>query len=245
MKIIDKEKQKRADGKEASEEAKKEQQNAHDPEALEQEGEWSPYNPPGLDEVAKPEEVPYEEMPAVIQKLMNEHERAKEELGAFEETLNLFKQNKWVLDEKMSEGFQHFFQFLDQEILEHNQKEEALLFPLLAERLKDSGEHGKIQDQQGAYRTGVDIMEDEHVKFIQYSTLVFHFLGLSEQLPDVGSQSIVADLAYNKGMELSEMLRLHIEREDTILFPQAYQLISKKEFDQMEEQMHQAYPDAS
>lgn len=245
MKIIDKEKMKRADGKEASEETKKKQANGHEPDALEQQGEWSPYNPPSPDEAVKPEEVPYEEMPAVVQKLMDEHERAKKELGTFEEALNAFKQNKWVLDEAMSEKFQHFFQFLDQEILEHNQKEEALLFPLLSERLREAGEHGKMEDQQGEHRTGVDIMEDDHVKFIQYSTLVFHFLGLSEQLPDLTSQTMVADLAYNKGMELSEMLRLHIEREDTILFPQAYQLISKEEFDRMEEAMKKEYPDAS
>jgi hemerythrin-like domain-containing protein len=244
MKIIDKEKKRRADGKEASE-ASKRQQSGQDPEALEGNGEWSPYNPPGPDEAVKPEEVPYEKMPALIQKLIDEHERAKEELSSFEETLNSFKQNKWVLDESMSERFQHFFQFLDREILEHNQKEEALLFPLLAKRLREAGEHGKMQDQEGEHRTGVDIMEDDHVKFIQYSTLVFHFLGLSEQLPDIGSQSIVADLAYNKGMELSEMLRLHIEREDTILFPQAYQLISKEEFEEMEAQMKEEYPDAS
>jgi hemerythrin-like domain-containing protein len=243
MKIIDKEKMKRADGKEASEEKKK--QAKTDPDALEQAGEWSPYNPPSPEEAVKPEEVPYERMPAVIQKLIDEHERAKEELQTFEDALNRFKQNHWVLDEELSEKFQNFFQFLDSNILEHNQKEEAVLFPLLAERLREAGEHGRMSDQAGDTRTGVDIMEDDHVKFIQYSTLVFHFLGLSEQLPDLRSQTMVADLAYNKGMELTEMLRLHIEREDTILFPQAYQLISKEEFERMEVQMKEQYPDGS
>ncbi|MFB6306982.1 MAG: hemerythrin domain-containing protein [Flavobacteriales bacterium] len=202
------------------------------------EKEYSPMDPPETNEIpGKVEEVPYEKMPTVIQQFMDEHQTAIKELEKFEEALTNFKKEKWVIDEEKSKAFQEFFSFLDDNILDHNQREEKILFELLHERLIEAGEHGQLNDREGRTRTSIDLMEDDHVKFIQYGSLVFNFLGLSEQLPDLKSQSMVADLAYSKGMELTEMLRLHIEREDTILFPQAYNLISKEEFEEMEEKM--------
>ena len=40
-------------------------------------------------------------------------------------------------------------------------------------------------------------------------------------------------MAYQNSLELIEMLRLHIYREDETLFQLAYQLISSEEFDEM------------
>lgn len=78
-------------------------------------------------------------------------------------------------------------------------------------------------------------MEDEHVTFIQLSTLVFNFITLAHRLPDIRSQSMVSDLAYEQGLQLIEMLRLHMQREDQTLFPLAANLISVEEFEEMAE----------
>ncbi len=58
-------------------------------------------------------------------------------------------------------------------------------------------------------------------------------LGLAPRLPDEGSRMFVYDVAYSNGRELIEMLRLHIYREDHILFPLAHKLITQDEFTKM------------
>ncbi|MFT5777223.1 MAG: hemerythrin-like domain-containing protein [Crocinitomicaceae bacterium] len=76
----------------------------------------------------------------------------------------------------------------------------------------------------------VDLMEDDHNKFIQLATLCFNLLGLGTRLRDLESRGITFDLAYNNGKELSEMLRLHIFREDESLFPLAQELFTDEDF---------------
>lgn len=181
--------------------------------------------------------VPYEKMPPMIRQFMDEHKKAVEEIGLFEQELLRFKKERWVMDQSMNQAFGQFFNFLDNNILDHNRREEKKLFPLLQERLLQSGEHSAYEKyfsgEASNSRTAVELMEDEHVTFIQFSALVFNFLSLAGKLPDIGSQSIVSDLAYEQGLQLIEMLRLHIQREDQTLFPLAVNLISEEEFEEM------------
>lgn len=183
--------------------------------------------------------VPYERMPPMIQQFMDEHKKAVEEIDIFEQELLRFKKERWVMDQSMNQAFGQFFNFLDNNILSHNRREEKKLFPLLQERLLQSGEHSAYEkyfsDEASNSRTAVELMEDEHVTFIQFSALVFNFLSLAGKLPDIGSQSIVSDIAYEQGLQLIEMLRLHIQREDQTLFPLAVHLISEEEFAEIAE----------
>lgn len=181
--------------------------------------------------------VPYEDMPEILQHFMDEHEECLKEINHFEEALQDFKKNKWVLNEDIHKSFSRFFTFMDNKVLEHNRNEEKTLFPLLQQKLMASGEHSQLNKYMATEeepRTAVEIMEDEHVKFIQLSSLTFNFLGLAPQLPDARSQSIVSDLVYEQGIQLIETLRLHIQRENKTLFPLACKLISDKEFNEME-----------
>lgn len=188
------------------------------------------YTPP-----ATIDPVPYEEMPGILQHFMDEHKECLNEIDRFEQALLSFKKEKWVMDEEMTKSFSRFFTFMDEMVMEHNRKEEEDFFPLLQKRLMESGEHSQYNKyiSNGEPRTAVEVMEDEHVKFIQLSSLTFNFLGLAPRLPDIRSQSMVSDLAFEQGRQLIEMLRLHIQREDKTLFPLACQLITEEEFENM------------
>ena len=185
------------------------------------------------------EKVPYEKMPEIIKTFMDEHQKYLQELETFEEALIRFKKQRWQMDDKMNKTFSRFFTFLDNHILEHNRREENSLFPLLKKRFLETGEHSRYFQymEEGNPRNAIDVMEDEHTQLIQLSTLTFNFLGLAQKLPDVGSQSIVSDLAFEQGRQIVETLRLHIKREDETLFPLACQLIEREEFEQMKNAM--------
>lgn len=180
------------------------------------------------------DKVVYDDMPELLKSFMDDHCQYEQELDKFEEALIRFKKQQWHMDEEMNKTFGHFFTFLDNEIIKHNRREEQQLFPLLKQRFLESGEHSQknqyMKTDDDESRTAVDLMEDEHLQLIQLSTLVFNFLGLAHRLPDINSQSVVSDLAFEQGRQIVEILRLHMKREDETLFPLACQLISEEEF---------------
>lgn len=184
------------------------------------------YSPPGI------EAIPYEKMPAFLQKLMDEHKTCLKQLESFEEILLRLQKNGLVPALEIDAGLKTFFSFLDNNIVRHNLKEEKILFPILQERLLKNGEHSK-----GEYpKTAVDMLEDDHVKLMQLAAVTFNFLGLAVRLPDAASRAIVLDAALEQGKALVEVLRLHIFREDSVAFSLAVKYISDKEFRKMEKQ---------
>ena len=195
---------------------------------------------PGIDEGESPmdppeayskkiEHISYDDMPDVIKKLMLEHKVAIKKINKFEKALQQFREEKWKINKDINDIFSEFFQFFDNELLHHNRKEEKVLFPLLEEKFIESGEHGTSKFSQ----TPINIFEDDHYQFIQLGTLAFNMIGISSRLPDEDSKNIVSDMAYQNSLELIEMLRLHIYREDETLFQLAHQLISSEEFEEM------------
>ena len=190
------------------------------------EEEFSPMNPPDAFAPPNLEEVAYKDMHPFIQKLMDEHKVFIDKLDSFESTL-LELQNKGVKKEVLSK-LSEFFEYFDQEIHIHNRREERSIFPILHERLKASGEHGKGVDLV----TAIDMMEDDHIKAMQLAAVVFNFFGVATKLPDQNSGLILLDMAIEQGKVLIELLRLHIFREDHIVFALAQQHLSKAEMDQ-------------
>ena len=77
-------------------------------------------------------------------------------------------------------------------------------------------------------------MEDDHLKAVQLAAVILNFMGLALRLKDEPSRLIVLDSALEQGKDLVELLRLHIFREDNIIFSAAHRLISKNEFDHFE-----------
>ncbi len=194
-----------------------------------QQEEFSPMNPP--DPYAPPamESIPYEALPAFLQQLVDEHRRCREELKAFEQVLHRLKEVGLRRDREVEQGLQRFFRFLDEHIVPHNTKEEKRLFPPLQECLLEAGEHSKGPSPT----TAVDMLEDDHLKLMQLAAVTFNFLGLAARLPDPASQALTLDAAIEQGQAMVEVLRLHMFREENVVFPRAIEQLSAEEFRQM------------
>ncbi|GAB4252274.1 MAG: hypothetical protein Kow0079_06960 [Vicingaceae bacterium] len=194
--------------------------------------EHSPMDPPDAFEnkvVENPEEI----LDGALLELFNEHKDLKEIAKEFEIALIKFQEGKYYITKEINDAFNKFFVYFDEHIIPHNKKEERYLFPVLHQRLIESGEHSVGENPT----TSVDLMEDDHVKFIQLASLVFNLLGLGMRLPDPGSRAVTFDLAYHNGKELVELLKLHIFREDNTLFPLAQQLLTQEELTTIKEQL--------
>lgn len=192
--------------------------------------EHTPMEPPSAYEQPGSLKIPIEELENPLQTLVNEHKNALVIINRFEKALTEFKSNGYKLNSIINESFKVFFNFLDDDLFPHNVKEEKTLFPILHKRLIEAGEHGIGKKP----KTAIDVMEDDHVKFIQLGALTFNFLGLASRLKDETSRIFVLDTAYENGRELIELLKLHIYREDYTLFPLAQKYLSKKEFEEIE-----------
>ncbi len=193
----------------------------------------SPMDPPAAYEEPGKIDMKRENMCTSLQTFMNEHEAVLKVVTAFEKGLVEYKTNGYKLTNEINEAFGNFFKCLDDDLLPHNRKEEKILFPILNQKLIDAGEHSKGHKLV----TAIDVMEDDHVKFIQLGTLAFNLLGLSSRIADERSRIFVLDTAYETSRELIELLKLHIYREDVTLFPLAQKYISVDEFDTIQQQM--------
>ena len=188
----------------------------------------SPMDPP--DAYAPPSVAPVSpaEMHPFLRKFRDEHVPFMEELNAFEETILSIQKTGFTKESDAK--LRRFFHFFDHVFVPHSRREEVALFPLLHERLIADGEHSKGE----VPTTAIDLMEDEHAKAMQLAAVVLNFLGLAFRLPDERSRLIVLDAALEQGKNLVELLRLHIFREDNMVFALAHRLISRAEFDQMQ-----------
>ncbi len=195
--------------------------------------EHSPMDPPSAYE--QPGKIEMEKMNIPLQILAEDHKKVLRQVDEFEKYLLEFKLSGYKVNQKINEVFGSFFKFFDEDLLPHNDKEEKVLFPILRRKLIEAGEHSKGETKV----TAIDIMEDDHVKFIQLGTLTFNFLGLATRLRDESSKIFVLDTAYENARELIELLKLHVYREDHTLFPLAQKYLSMEEFENMEREMNQ------
>ncbi|MCB0481411.1 MAG: hemerythrin domain-containing protein [Flavobacteriales bacterium] len=189
--------------------------------------EFSPMDPPeAYDDKASvlAKKVPVSH--SFLLELVEEHKELVEVIKNFEESLTEFHETHYNFTQNINNSFNKFFRFFDDHISPHNRKEERYLFPVLHNALLKAGEHGTGKNPQ----TAVDLMEDDHIKFIQLAALCFNLMGLGSRLPDSQSRAMTFDLAFHNGKELIEMLRLHIFREDNTLFPLAQKYLSEKDF---------------
>jgi len=187
----------------------------------------SPMDPPDAYAPPSVEPVPAAELHPFLKKFRDEHVPFMEELNAFEAAILSIQKAGYTREADAK--LRHFFHFFDQEFSPHHRREEAALFPLLHQRLVASGEHGKGENPA----TATDLMQDEHAKALQLAAVIVNFLGLVFRLPDERSGMIVLDAALEQGKNLVELLRLHIFREDNVVFSLAHRLITTTEFDQM------------
>ena len=188
----------------------------------------SPMDPPDAYAPPSVEPVPAADMHPFLRQFRDEHVPFMEELNAFEAAILSIQKSGYTREADAK--LRHFFHYFDQEFSPHHRREEATLFPLLHQRLIASGEHGN----GSVPTTATDLMQDEHAKALQLAAVVVNFLGLVFRLPDERSGMIVLDAALEQGRNLVELLRLHVFREDNVVFSLAHRLISTAEFDQMQ-----------
>ena len=187
------------------------------------------YKPPGISA------VPYEELHPVLQLFMDEHKNTLTRLKEFENTL--LEISKEGVNKERNIRLGEFFEFLDDKIVLHNLKEEKVLFPLLHDRLLEKGEHspGDIPE------TAVDMLENDHIKMMQLVTLTFSLMGVSSRLTDPVSRAVLVDIAIEQGKALVELLRLHIFREDNMVFALAHKYLTAGDFAEMVKKMEKYF----
>lgn len=190
--------------------------------------EYSPMDPPDAYKPPGMNPVPYEELSAFLRHLSDEHKTILAELEKFETAL--IELRKEGISKELNNKFAAFFEFLDDAIVLHHLKEERVLFPILHDRLLEKGEHstGTIPE------TAVDMMENDHIKTMQLATLTFSLMGISSRLTDAASRAVIIDMAAEQGSSLVELIRLHIFREDNVVFALANKFLTKEDFDKTE-----------
>ncbi|PCJ27910.1 MAG: hypothetical protein COA97_02975 [Flavobacteriales bacterium] len=238
MKIIDTKSGNRldAEGKAIIKKLKKDDPLKRDVYKDDELGENSPMDPPDAydEDATNVDGIEYKDLSSSLKSMIDEHNELTKEAEKFEKALGEFHESSYHFTQDINEKFNEFFKYFDNHILPHNRKEERHLFPILHKKLIESGEHSPNKEQE----TAVDLMEDDHVKFIQLATLTFNLLGLASRLPDNHSRAITFDLAYHNGKELIELLRLHIFREDNTIFPLTQKLLSEEELEKLNEDIH-------
>ena len=192
---------------------------------------YSPMDPPEAYKPPATEPIPYEQLHPVFQMLVDEHKITLAKLDEFEK--NLLDIKKEGINKDRNSKLGEFFEFLDDKIVLHNLKEEKVLFPYIHDRMIDNGEHGTGPIPE----TAVDMLEHDHIKTMELATLTFSLLGISSRLTDQVSNALLIDTAIEQGLALVELLRLHIFREDNVVFPLAHKYLTENDFDKIRERM--------
>jgi hemerythrin-like domain-containing protein len=188
---------------------------------------YSPMDAPEAYSPLTVDTVPFKDLHPALQLFMDEHTNAIVKIDEFEKTLLAIK--KEGINKERNKKLADFFKFYDNKIVLHNIKEERVLFPYIHDRMIDHGEHGTGPIPQ----TAVDMLEDDHDRTIEMAALAFGLIRIASQLTDPASQTFLINTAIEQGLSLVELLRLHIFREDKIVFPLAHKYLSKNDFEEI------------
>lgn len=189
---------------------------------------YSPLSPP--EALAPPSNVKvnYEDLHPYLKQLVDEHNSLKAVMEDFRLTLLDLGKTKNILGNN-NKVVQHFFKIFMSEFILHNQKEENVLFPILARRFLEVGEHSKTSRPV----TPIDILKNEHIEAMQVGAEARCTWELLQQIFDSSSQTILLGNFLRKSNTLLEMMKLHIFREDDIVFSLAQKYLTQEQLDQM------------
>lgn len=196
---------------------------------------FSPMDPPDAYQPPAVDIVPYEQLHSSLQSLMDDHKIMLTKLDEFEKELIEIKTTGINKEKNAKMG--EFFEFLDNEIVMHNLKEERVLFPFIHDRMIDNGEHGTGPVPE----TAIDVLEHDHIKTMEMATLTFSLMGIASRLTDRTSYALLVDTAIEQGLALVELLRLHIFREDNVVFPLAQKYLTEQDFEGITQKMEKYF----
>lgn len=200
-----------------------------------EEGVSSPMDPPQPFHLAGIERLDRASLPEALGILIDDHNVFLTVLDDFEKALIKFKDAGWNIDPETSKSMKAFFRYMDEEVSVHNAREEKALFPILHKKLVACGECSPGEHP----KTAVNIMEDDHLKVAQANCLVFNLLGIGSRLKDAESRHTVFQISYDQGREIVETMRLHIFKENEVLFQLAQKWITADEFQFISARMKQ------
>ena len=189
----------------------------------------SPMDPPSSFAVPTVAVIPYDKLSKPLQLLIDDHNEFEKVLNVFDRSLVSLKESHWKFTPEISAGLKKFFEFMDNEISIHTRQEEKALFPVLYEKLLESGEHSPGSSPI----TPVDIMEADHKQVEIAANMVFNLLGLAPRIRDDEARNLLFEHAFQQGQEIVEVMKLHIYKENTTLFPLAQTLLSEEELTQI------------
>jgi hemerythrin-like domain-containing protein len=170
------------------------------------------------------EEIPYEEMHPFLQELIDEHHIYTKELDVLEETIAMIESGK--VDREVDDKLRQFFYYFDSQIVNHNKGGEKYLFAGIAQ---------KMTENKNENINVIGALESDHVKSIQMAATAFNMFGLFSRIPDEKTRFIILDIALNQSKELLELLKVHIYREGTMIFPYAQKNFTNVELTQMQQ----------
>lgn len=191
-------------------------------------GQHSPMSPPEAHSPPCNVKVNYQDMHPFLKQFIDEHNELKAKMDSFQVVLRDLSLNQNVIG-TTDKTIKTFFHEFMKEFTLHNQREEKILFPVLGQRFLQIGEHSRTNNPI----TPIDVMEDEHKEAFKVVTECVCIWDLVQKVFDPPSQAILIRTFIRKSNTLLEMMRLHIYREDDIVFSLAQRHLTAEELDGM------------
>jgi hemerythrin-like domain-containing protein len=188
--------------------------------------ELSPMSPPEAYEPPCSIKVDYEQLHPALKHFVDEHLELKNNLIEFESALTKLQKDTGTALGLNKDILNFIINFIH-EFDSHNKKEEKYLFPLLAKRFLEVGEHSKAKIPI----TPIDVLEDEHTEASRLATEAHYIWTLVFKVADQSTQRLLFKDFLVKSLKLIEIIRLHIFREDEIVFSLAQKHLTPEELD--------------
>lgn len=185
----------------------------------------SPMHPPEGFDAAIPESENTSEMDPLLLSLMDDHKTLLKSIENYEVTIDSIIAER-ALSKESTLSTKEFLKVIDDEFIDHNKKEEEVLFPLLHEKMMENGEHSQSNEPI----TAVDILTNEHRQAEMMVLDLKEIVKFLETETDALKRENVLKHLIALSKELTGLLKLHIFREDSIVFVLAHEFISKEEF---------------
>jgi iron-sulfur cluster repair protein YtfE (RIC family) len=186
--------------------------------------ELSPMSPPEAYNPPSNIKVDYDKLHNCLRHLVDEHSELKENLLLFENILKRLQKNSALTLEIKTEVIK-LLDIFNQDFSEHNRKEEKYLFPILAKRFLEVGEHSNAKNPI----TPINVLEDEHTEVTKLANEAHCLWSLVFKITDPHSIRFLLREFLITSLKLIEVVRLHIFREDDIVFSLAQKHLTTEE----------------
>lgn len=190
----------------------------------------SPMAPPEAYEGSTPKDLGRNSDNKFLQELEQDHIEFMAHINSFISAMHDAKEKKKI-EADCLRRILSFFEYFDKEFVIHNKKEERYLFPILTKRLIESGEHSV---GLGERTTPIDILESEHMQALQLGAIISNAIEILPRIKNEDAHYSILANAVNKGFVLAELLKLHIHREDNIIFVLAKNLLTDEDVKEVE-----------